>query len=573
MKYMFIIASVLLSRLIACDNVGGTLGSTSNDNAKTEQNAYSRDVSITTANSYSDLFLDSIALENYISRQTKNDSFARELRNFYNVRNYQFAWFNSEGLTEEGRGFWSLYDYINDRGDSVKENKALASRMDTLTEADTLLISTSDSSFIQTELSLTKEFIKHNSLLQKHIGFTDPYHLIPVRKIEALELADSILNKNDSISNQRDSASSSDSQGSRPYDLLKQQLRYYYDLSQKGNWLPVAAGTKKFAKGKSYTAVSAIKKRLSLTGDLKSTDTSLVYTDSLESAIISYKVRHGFDSSATITDSLVSDLNISPIQRVEQILINMNRMKWVPAISSQQLIEVNIPEFMLKVYEENSKALDMKVVVGKEGANTTMFSGDLNQVVFSPYWNIPASIVEEEILPAMKSNPDYLQKNHMEIVKKNDSLPVIRQVPGEHNAMGKAKFLFPNSYDIFFHDTPAKELFAKDKRAYSHGCIRVEDAKKLAEYLLKNDEAWTPEKIQKAMDSGKEQFVAVKKPVPVMITYFTAWVDENGQLNFRDDVYKHDAKTREKMFGTTTGVSPLNNINDSIKTDSGKGKA
>jgi murein L,D-transpeptidase YcbB/YkuD len=243
-------------------------------------------------------------------------------------------------------------------------------------------------------------------------------------------------------------------------------------------------------------------------------------------------------------------------------------MKWVPSISASQVIEVNIPEFMLKIYEAGSKALEMKVVVGKEGANTTMFSGDLNQVVFSPYWNIPASIVEEEILPAMKADPNYLQKNHMEIVKKNDSLPVIRQVPGPHNAMGKAKFLFPNSYDIFFHDTPAKDLFAKDKRAYSHGCIRVEDAKKLAEYLLKNDEGWTPDKIQQAMDSGKEQFVAIKKPVPVMITYFTTWVDENGQLNFRDDVYKHDAKTREKMFGSSV-MTPVKNV-DSAGRDSSK---
>jgi murein L,D-transpeptidase YcbB/YkuD len=156
----------------------------------------------------------------------------------------------------------------------------------------------------------------------------------------------------------------------------------------------------------------------------------------------------------------------------------------------------------------------------------------------------------------------------MEIVKKNDSLPVIRQVPGKDNPLGKVKFLFPNSYDIFFHDTPAKELFEKDKRAYSHGCIRLENAKQLATYLLKDDASWTPEKIDKAMNSGKEQFVKLNKPVPVVITYFTAWVDENGQLNFRDDVYKHDAQTSERLFITASLFQPTQQ--DSVRKDTGK---
>ena len=571
MKSLFIIASVLLSRLIACDNLGGTLGSTSSDSAKAEI-SYARDLSITAANSYSDLFLDSLDLENYISRQTQNDSFARELINFYNVRNYQFAWFHSEGFTEEGRGFWSLYDYISDHGDSIKENKSLTRKMDTLSEADTLLITPGDSAFIETEISLTKEYIKYKNSLQEQIGFDDPYHFIPARKIDAMDLADSILNKTDSLSHHGDSINRKDSQTNsltKPYDLLKQQLRNYYEIAQKGGWQPIALGTKKLSKGKYYSEVHAIKKRLMLSGDFKGADTSLAYTDSLEAAIIAYKVRHGLDSSAAITDSLIGILNIPVTERIEQIIINMNRMKWVPRISSSQRIEVNIPEYLLKIYEEGSKVLEMKVVVGKEGANTTMFSGNLNQIVFSPYWNIPASIVEEEILPAMRADASYLQKHNMEIVKKNDSVPVIRQLPGANNSMGKAKFLFPNSYDIFFHDTPAKDLFAKDKRAYSHGCIRVEDAKKLAEYLLTNDQAWSPDKIQQTMDAGKEQFVQVKKPVPVTITYFTTWVDEDGHLNFRDDLYKHDAKTREILFGTTATSTPLNH-KDSLKTDTSR---
>ena len=569
MKYLFIITSILLSRLIACDNLTGTLASTSSDSAKSVMSAPLRDLSITSENSYSDLFLDSTSLENYIRTENLNDSVATGLRNFYNVRNYQFAWFNSEGLTEQGKGFWSLYDYANDHGDSVRENKLLARRMDILTEVDTLLISTSDSSFIQTELSLTKEFIKYAHILKDNAGFTDPYHFVPVKKTDVLQLADSVLNtQSDSINTTPDTTSAL---SNRPYNLLKEQLRIYYNVAQKGGWQPIPMGTKKFRKGVSSPVAAAIKKRLILTGEYKGTDTTQAYNDSLAAAIKSYKIRYGFDSSSSISDSLISDMNIPVAQRIEQILINMNRMMWMPDISTQQIIEVNIPEFMMNVYEAGTKAFDMKVVVGKEGANTTMFSGDMNQVVFSPYWNIPASIVEEEILPAMKNDQNYLQKHHMEIVKKNDSLPVIRQVPGPDNPLGGVKFLFPNSYDIFFHDTPKKELFAKRERAYSHGCIRLEDAKKLAAYLLKDDPSWTPEKIEQAMKSGKEQFVKVKKSVPVLITYFTTWVDENGQLNFRNDVYKHDTKTRKRLFNTVS-LTPSFPQKDSISRDTSKTK-
>jgi len=190
----------------------------------------------------------------------------------------------------------------------------------------------------------------------------------------------------------------------------------------------------------------------------------------------------------------------------------------------------------------------MNVVVGKEGHNTMMFTGDLNQVVFSPYWNIPSSIVKKEILPAMKSNPNYLASHKMEINGNDGGLPSIRQLPGDGNSLGKVKFLFPNSFNIYFHDTPAKSLFGKDKRAYSHGCIRLSDPAKMANYLLEADTAWTPGKIDEAMNSGEERYVKLKKPVPVLITYYTAWVDDNGLLHFADDIYGHDKNVIAKMF-------------------------
>ena len=211
---------------------------------------------------------------------------------------------------------------------------------------------------------------------------------------------------------------------------------------------------------------------------------------------------------------------------------------------------VNIPEFILYVKNGKDKVFDMNVVVGKEGHTTTIFTGNLNQVIFSPYWNVPPSIVTKEILPAIEKNPDYLAAQNMEIVKQYGAIPVIRQLPGTKNALGKVKFLFPNSFNIYFHDTPSKSLFSKDKRAYSHGCIRLSDPQKLAEYLLEGT-SWTKDKIEEAMNSGEEQTVMLKKPVPVLITYYTAWVDDAGLLHFAEDIYDHDREVGQRMFNTS----------------------
>jgi murein L,D-transpeptidase YcbB/YkuD len=154
-------------------------------------------------------------------------------------------------------------------------------------------------------------------------------------------------------------------------------------------------------------------------------------------------------------------------------------------------------------------------------------------------------------LPSIEKNPDYLEKENMEVIGEKDGLPEIRQKPGEKNALGKVKFLFPNSFNIYFHDTPSKSLFAKDKRAFSHGCIRLSDPERMATYLLRNQPEWTAAKIEEAMTRGEEKFVKLKKSVPVLIAYYTAWVDEAGQLNFREDIYGHDAQLAKKMFTKT----------------------
>ncbi|RZK73105.1 MAG: hypothetical protein EOO92_19030, partial [Pedobacter sp.] len=268
----------------------------------------------------------------------------------------------------------------------------------------------------------------------------------------------------------------------------------------------------------------------------------------LIAGINNFQVRHGYSPTGKLTDAQLKDMNVSAVERVKQILVNMGRMQWMIHQPEGQLMLVNIPEFKLHVMEGKAEAFDMDVVVGKEGNNTMIFTGNLNQVVFSPYWNVPPDIIKEEILPAMQSNPNYLASHNMEQTGTDGGLPVVRQLPGEDNSLGKVKFLFPNSFNIYFHDTPAKTLFQKDKRAFSHGCIRLAEPAKLASYLLKGESEWSEDRIDAAMNSGEEKYVKLKKPVPVLITYYTAWVDKNGLLHFADDIYDHDRDVAQKMF-------------------------
>ncbi|MEJ7822696.1 MAG: L,D-transpeptidase family protein, partial [Chitinophagaceae bacterium] len=332
------------------------------------------------------------------------------------------------------------------------------------------------------------------------------------------------------------------------YKLLKLELSKYTNIAKKGGWPQIHATPKQLKKGASSPAIAILKKRLQVIGAMPMGDSSQVFTDSLANGIRQVQQSFGYTPDGVIKASLIKDLNIPVNKRIEQILINMGRMRWMPQEPEGQLILVNIPEFVLHVFEGKNKVFDMNVVVGKEGNNTMIFTGNLTSVVFSPYWNVPPSIVKKEIMPKLATDSGYLARENMEITGSEGGLPVIRQLPGDKNSLGQVKFLFPNSFNIYFHDTPSKSLFNNDKRAYSHGCIRLSNPAKMAEYLLKDNNSWPPEKIMEAMNSDTEKYVKVKDPVPVFITYYTAWVDENGLLNFRDDIYKRDATIAKKMF-------------------------
>lgn len=499
-----------------------------------------RDYSITKADAYNDIFIDSMAMERYIdNRQLGDKKIANRIRSFYNARNYQYAWYSSAGLTEQARFFWNQYDYaVSQLKDSSIANNTFYKKAESYINQEKINVSTKDTNLLNTEFGFTEHFIRYiNSTYEKgYVKRKEQEKFIPIRKMYPMKMADSLLNKKHKDEKYYEDVNSM-------YAALKKQLGLYYDIARMGGWKEIPAIKTPVKKEAINDIIPLIKKRLQQTADMEGRDSSNIFTDTLEMAVMHFQKRFGYKPTGIITPGLIKDMNVPAEKRVQQILINMDRMRWMPQKPEGNLIIVNIPEFMLHVYDGNKTEFDMIVVVGRVGNNTMMFNGDLNQVVFSPYWNVPSSIIEKEIKPAIARNPNYLASKNMERVGNG-----IRQRPGPGNALGKVKFIFPNNFNMYFHDTPAKGFFNEDKRAFSHGCIRLSEPQKMAEWLLRNDPDWPKNKIVAAMNNTVEKSVRLKKAIPVFIIYYTAWIDNDGQVNFRDDVYKHDEELAKKMF-------------------------
>lgn len=504
-----------------------------------------RDTTITKKNAYSDLFLDSVRLENFIYSEQVGKDESKRLRNFYNGRNFQFAWFTKEGLAEHTRAFWNLQQsHILLSKDSLLLDTTLANKIEALMTEDTVATH-SASEITSLELALTLHFFKY--VQYAYAGRVDPEEIswhIPRRKVNETELLDSLIaNKGQNLETWEPL--------NPQYRLMQAKLKDYYELQKEGNWdIILSAGKKTYEEGDTSYVISQIKRRLTALKDYPSDDTSGNYNPEFITAVKQAQRRYGFTQNGIINATLINALNLPLKDRIKQMLINMERMRWFPQQAPGNFILVNIPEFKLHAFENSKKVFDIDIIVGKEANRTIIFNGMLKYVVFSPYWNVPPSIVKNEILPAIRKNPNYLSANNMEQTGYLDGLPEIRQRPGSDNALGKVKFIFPNNYHIYLHDTPAKTLFKEEKRAFSHGCIRLAEPEKFANYLLRNQPEWTPYKIKNAMNTSKEKWVSIKDPVPVAVTYFTAWVSRDGLLNFREDIYGHDQKMAGLLFAS-----------------------
>jgi L,D-transpeptidase YcbB len=515
--------------------IAGIFTTCNNESAAVAQHEI-RDTSITSVNSYSELFFDSSALENFARQEKLHDSLIKRMKSFYNGRNYQYAWFFKEGIADYASSFINLVDdYVGYSGDSAVYNPGLHQLIDSFSEEEALDLSSPD--VLHAELLLTSQFFRYAHRAYQGRNQLNAEQLewfIPRKKIDLVALLDSVVkNKGQNIA----------APVNRQYGLLKNFLVKYDSLEDKGGWPKIVADKNSFKQGDSSQTIAQIKKRLLMEGDLTANDTNAFFDSSLFDAVKNFQRRYGLKQDGVISTSLINEMN-KPIEyRIRQMLINMERIRWVPAEPTMDFLFVNIPEFRLHVYEKGNYQWSMNIVVGTTSHNTVIFTGTLKYIVFSPYWNVPPSIYRKEILPAMQRNKNYLARHNMERYGNG-----VRQKPGPNNSLGLVKFLFPNSYNIYLHDTPSKSLFGETRRAFSHGCIRLSEPARLARFLLRNDNNWDSLKISKAMNAGNEKYVTVKETVPVYIGYFTTWVDREGKLNFRDDIYGHDQKMAARLF-------------------------
>lgn len=511
-----------------------------NSEKKEERKISKRNYDITKENAYNDLFMDSMAVANYIVENAMPDSIARRMISFYNTRNYEYAWFSFNGVSEQAMGFSSLLNFMVDTSDALKD---LHKRMHELIGTSNLKITPSNKPILKTELELTDHLINYtrSNFKKGYVKRKEIEKFIPYVKENALEQADSLLAE--LRRQKKDFADINE-----PYKLLSEELKKYVQLEKDKKWMLIDDDLKTFKEGNNSPIIATMKNNLFYMGDMPAEDSSGFFDNNLKEGIKSFQQRNGFTPDGKLSKDLISLMNITPKARIKQLLINMNRMRWLPYEPDGKLILVNTPAFTLRVIDGKKEVFEMAVVVGKEGHNTTIFSDMLTTIVFSPYWNVPRSIVKNEMIPAMEKDPEYLEKNNMEITKEVDGLPEIRQKPGAKNSLGKVKFIFPNSFNIYFHDTPAKALFDQDVRAYSHGCIRLAEPAKLANYLLEANKGWDENKINAAMNKGEEKHVKLEEPIPVFISYYTAWVNDAGKLQFREDIYGHDAEVSGKMF-------------------------
>ncbi|WP_423737080.1 L,D-transpeptidase family protein [Chitinophaga caseinilytica] len=507
-----------------------------------------RDTTHYTKEEYIAEAMDSNLVVAFLDHHAEFAPYRESILDFYRKRDFHFAWIDSAGLTEQAGGFMNMMRQDEATGirDSSLDKSAALHLYDSLS-AEGSELNRKDSLYRITEISLTGQFFDY---AQKTWGgmtsdnSKDLEWFIPRKKINVESLLDSVIRY-------PKTAIATNEPVNRQYKLLRDELQRLAKLAKDNPVLDSIRIEKKktYKSGDSSNVVAAVKKRLQMYGDFKDSDTTSRFTPQLDSALRNFQARFGQKEDGVIRESTVASLNRPLEHYMQQILLNMERIRWVPVEVNTDYLLVNIPEFRLHAYEDGKLAWSCNVVVGTQGNSTVIFSKDLKYVVFSPYWNVPPGILRKEVLPGIrKSGKAYLARHNMEMSGSGNSISV-RQKPGPSNSLGKVKFLFPNEYNIYLHDTPSKGLFNETKRSFSHGCIRVSEPKKLAEWVLRKDSSWTTAKIDAAMNANKEKYVTVKEKIPVFIGYFTAWVDSQGRLNFRDDVYGHDKKLAALLFG------------------------
>jgi murein L,D-transpeptidase YcbB/YkuD len=401
---------------------------------------------------------------------------------------------------------------------------------------------------------LTYLYLQYSSDLTNgvaNLAHLDPKWQIRDKKTDSLAQLEQALEQNQ-VARSLDGLTPRHAQ----YTGLRDAFAKYREIEQRGGW-PALPAQMKLKPGQRDAAVPLLARRLAVTGDYTGTpnDQDTTYGPELQEGVKRFQRRHGLEPDGAVSAATIAQLNVPVGRRIQQISLNLERWRWLPAELGERHVLVNIPEYRLEVWDRGKVPVSMRVVVGKKDTPTPIFNDDMTHVVFSPYWNVPPDIVKNETIPQALRDPASLERMNMEVLDKSgnpvdpSSIDVdnagayrFRQRPGSSNALGFVKFMFPNQFNVYLHDTPSDSLFARAVRSFSHGCVRLEQPEQLAQYVLADQPDWTAERIREAMHSGQEKTVKLNGALPVYLGYWTARVSADGILQFRDDLYGVDAR-------------------------------
>lgn len=411
------------------------------------------------------------------------------------------------------------------------------------------------------DVLMTDAFISY--VQQAGRGQVNPYQLqenwhYPLPEVDALALLKQVLRDDNVMSVLTGLSPQIDS-----YRRLVDALDRYTSIKADGGWPQIPLYGEPLEYGDQSEEIVLLKRRLQITGDLpENASLHAVFDYELQEAVRRFQARYGLEQDGVVGEKTRFALHAPVEKRIQQIIVNLERWRWLPRDLGRRHIRVNTARFDLRAFEDDKKVLSMRVVVGETEHKTPAFSEDMQYLVLNPYWNVPNKIARDELIRTEQANPGHLTRMNVRVLsgsKKLDpmkidwsryegmkQLPVrLRQDPGPRNALGRIKFMLPNKYRVYLHDTPARIFFDSRVRTFSHGCVRVEDPLKLADYVL--GEKWSARALQRVIDSGKNRYVKLPEPLPVHIYYHTVWADESGRVNFRNDVYNKDRLIMARM--------------------------
>jgi murein L,D-transpeptidase YcbB/YkuD len=489
------------------------------------------------------------------------------IQTFYDDRNFEVAWTRDGAPTATANAFMQQFSNAAEKGLIPEDYDASrwAARVQALNDKSADAISLFD-------VAMTVNVMRYISDLR--IGRVNPQHFnfdinVNDKKYDLAEfVSDNAVDSTDVPK-----LIAGVEPDSEDYRKTEQALAHYVDLAKQQEQAsadPLPMVTKAISVGGVYPAADALLTRLQLEGDAAA-DTTLasnagaIFNSTLSDAVKNYQHRHGFTEDGKLTPQTIKSLNIPMTDRVAQLQDSLERWRWLPDPYLHARLMVNLPEFVLRGYDPDHKLdFTMRVVVGKVVGEheTPVFTHMMKYLVFRPYWNVPVDIARKELVPHLSTNHGYLTSKNFEVTNNKgvvltdytakqvaQGAVMVREKPGPKNSLGLVKFIFPNQYDIYLHSTPAVSLFEQTRRDFSHGCIRVQKPADLAVWVLQGQGGdWDLDKVQAAMNSGPDnRTVSLKTPLPIVIFYLTATVDEDDQVHFFDDIYGYDAEM-QKVF-------------------------